>query len=112
MAEYLTKQEIFDKVKKHLLEQGEHAMEDLECRYRTAGGLKCAVGCLIPDKIYNPSIEGLMVEDLDPKYLPEVDPLDAGSFGLLEDLQYVHDEYPTDIWEEELEEVREEHNLE
>lgn len=86
-------------------------MENLEGRYR-AHGLKCAVGCLIPDELYTPSIEGLMVGELDPKYLPEVDPLDGEAFDLLDELQHLHDKEPEDIWAEELERVREEYNLE
>lgn len=49
-----TKQEIFNKVSKHLINQGELAVRDRKkptiCAYRTSDGLMCAVGCLIKDK--------------------------------------------------------------
>ena len=36
-------------------------MDDGSCRYKTPDGLKCAVGCLIPDELYNEKMEGSMV---------------------------------------------------
>lgn len=64
-----TKQETFDLVVKHLLEQGVPSFSDLglECRYRLAEGgrvLKCAAGFLIPDDKYDPSYEGRSVVDV------------------------------------------------
>jgi len=59
----MTAQEIFDKVINHLLQQGGPALnynydDDPVCRYRSNNGLKCAVGCLIPDDQYDPIMEG------------------------------------------------------
>lgn len=55
----LTKQEIFDKVRAHLLAQGAKSQDGAgECRYRAKDGLKCALGCLITDDAYDPKIEG------------------------------------------------------
>jgi len=42
-------QEIFDKVATHLLTQNKKALEGSFCSYLTTDGLKCAVGCIIPD---------------------------------------------------------------
>jgi len=62
----MTAQEIFDKVINHLLQQGGPALnynydDDHKCRYRSNNGLKCAVGCLIPDDQYDPLMEGMGV---------------------------------------------------
>ena len=58
----MTEQEIFDTVLTHLREQGEAATSaGGSCRYRGANGTACAVGCLIPDELYDPLIEGLGV---------------------------------------------------
>lgn len=55
---YLTLQEIYDKVKKHLLEQNVRSMwNSSECAYRGQNGTKCAAGCLIKDEYYHPSFE-------------------------------------------------------
>ena len=45
----ITKQEYFDKTIRHLVEQGERASDGISCRFLTPDGLKCAVGCHIPD---------------------------------------------------------------
>lgn len=56
-----TKQEIFDTVTAHLLKQNEKALVGDNCVYRGSKGLRCAVGCLIPDGLYDPIIEGYAV---------------------------------------------------
>jgi len=54
----MTEQEVFTKVVTHLLNQGERAeTSEGGCLYRTPSGLKCAVGCLIPDDKYRPGME-------------------------------------------------------
>lgn len=58
----MTEQEIFDTVLTHLREQGKASTNRSGgCRYRGEGGTTCAVGCLIPDELYDPLIEGLSV---------------------------------------------------
>ena len=51
----MTNQQIFNKVAKHLIRQG-ITSEDANnfCQYRGPNGLKCAIGCLIPDHLYDP----------------------------------------------------------
>lgn len=67
------KQEIFDKVYDHLHTQGrksviyEHRDKQINCRYRAPNGDKCAIGCLIPDELYTPSIEGNNVQSFNVK---------------------------------------------
>lgn len=53
----MDKQEIFEKVATHLFTQGERAMGIEVCQYRADNGRMCAVGCLIPDELYNPRME-------------------------------------------------------
>lgn len=57
-------QAAFEKVVRHLLRQnakseGESQFGEVRCEYRGPGGRMCAVGCLIPDSEYQPSMEGL-----------------------------------------------------
>jgi hypothetical protein len=54
----MTPQEIFDTVALHLIAQGYQA-EGVggDCMYRAPDGSKCAVGCLITDEEYVPSME-------------------------------------------------------
>jgi hypothetical protein len=55
-----TIQETFDFVITHLRKQGKRATQGggKECAYRGDDGTSCAIGCLIPDNIYDPEIEG------------------------------------------------------
>lgn len=95
----MTEQEIFDKVVRHLIAQGEQAVDPAtgRCQYRAPGGLKCAIGCLIPDELYEPEMDGemaLSASDVLESY-PEL----AGAIGsysealgdMLNSLQRVHD---------------------
>ena len=105
-------QEIFEKVKAHLLSQNAKSLtEDGMCAYRGVGGLKCAVGCLISDDVYQPEMENHNV------YYPEVEDAlrDSGvkfnverheSLNFFRELQAIHDGYPCSEWAKELETLR------
>ena len=55
----MNRQEIFDKIYLHLIEQGRKSIDsDGQCMYRSPDGDKCAIGCLIPDELYTPELEG------------------------------------------------------
>jgi hypothetical protein len=64
-----TDREIFDRVKAHLLAQGRPAIgRDGGCAYRGKDGrgdTSCALGCLIPDDVYDKSIEGVTMTPID-----------------------------------------------
>ena len=91
-------QQIFNKVARHLFEQGSPAKytnsEDEEhCMYRAPDGRKCAVGCLLPDGLYQQDMEDNSIETLlldnDRWGLPQW--MEANQL-LLQDLQCVHDQ--------------------
>jgi hypothetical protein len=51
-------QEVFDIVVNHLFTQGRPAHDGVQgCMYRAPDGLRCAVGVLIPDDLYDPEFE-------------------------------------------------------
>ena len=96
----MTPQEIFDTVARHLFTQGERSIaastdyyeDDVNCMYRSPSGMTCAVGCLIPDAAYLPSMEGSgatglcrMFSDVLPKWMAE-------NSELLDYLQMTHDQ--------------------
>lgn len=62
-----TNREIFDTVKAHLLQQDDRAFDPDSgaCRYRDQKGRKCAVGCVIPDELYNPLMEGATIVSIE-----------------------------------------------
>lgn len=58
--EQMQARDIYLTVLRHLALQGKPAIgpDGTMCMYRTEEGLKCAVGCLIPDEFYKKEMEG------------------------------------------------------
>lgn len=110
----MRKQEVFDTVAAHLLKQGTQSLKkkdgDVFCMYRGPRGLKCAVGTLIPDELYDPAMEHSGVHDQ-----VVLDVLKKAGLsrhqGLLSTLQSIHDGYKPSAWREALREVAAEHRL-
>ena len=76
----LLHQQVYDTIASHLIAQGKPATTIIrsivQCAYRTDPGLKCAIGCLIPDDKYDPKIEGKSIRYLQrihPNLLPKVE---------------------------------------
>lgn len=96
----MTKQETFDTVVAHLRKQGRRATDRSEwafCMYRTEDGMKCAVGCLIPDEKYSCTLEGmgLSPEGVVGKLMVAL----GHDLSLLRDLQHIHDDIGVEYWE-------------
>jgi hypothetical protein len=119
----LNKQEIFDTVAKHLLKQMEQSLThrlngkiilSTQCAYRGDSGCKCAIGCLIPDDRYDPSLEGNdVVRGLVRQLLIDIG-IDMTNFSiasLIIDLQHTHDAYEPKDWAGELVRVGVKHKL-
>lgn len=93
MGNPMTSQEVFDTVAKHLFGQGRPAAKLDEfgdpdgCFYRSADGLKCAIGALIPDDQYDPEFEGSAASTI----AHAIPSLHGVSSSLLDCLQGVHD---------------------
>ena len=99
-------QEIFDHVVPLLFAQGKRSMYhdgngELTCAYRGDGGLRCAVGFLIPDELYYEDLEGRdvmseavtgVLKNVIPEALLGFDGLGI----ILNDLQDAHDSWTTD----------------
>lgn len=116
----MTNQQTFDAVARHLLTQKAPALRTTEggeviCAYRGDDGKKCAVGCLIPDDMYDAELmEGVGVH-----YIEDVLAPLGHSLELLATLQHIHDAtlpsqpYPCDPsdWPEELGWVAKEYGL-
>ena len=108
-----TKQEIFNTVKAHLLSQNKQARNEFSCTYLTTAGLKCAIGCLIPDG--HPGQDALggvrslleIYPDLAAMILPVGSDVD-----FLVALQRVHDHNLPDVWDRKLSEIAARYGLE
>ncbi len=107
-------QEVFDIVYRHLLTQNARAEvqglsnASISCRYRAPGGLKCAIGCLIPDSRYREDFEGKRVT-FDP--ILGAAGLNGGHLDLAEDLQDCHDNTDVSLWETRLRQIAKDHKL-
>ena len=103
---------IFYKVQKHLLKQHEKS-ESMEagCQYRSDNGLRCAVGCLMTDAIYDSSFEGNNMGDrrvrqaLTPIVGVNEDKREL-KLNLLYQLQLVHDTEPVEHWASSLAKIK------
>ena len=106
----MNNQEVFDKVSTHLFTQGKRAIDKGtdHCKYRY-NGLSCAVGCLIPDSLYQDDLEGVGIQlilETDEDYKDIIDFFAGVDVELLSQLQSVHDDInnfeSTEIMQEQL----------
>ncbi len=127
-------QEVFDMVARHLIGQGKRSMGVVPgmggrtCAYRGENGTKCAVGCLIPDEAYDPSIEnrGIVFWGVLRALGVDVHPQESRegtqvyharclealpTLNLLMKLQATHDSCPVPLWGLELVKIAQQENL-
>ena len=108
----MSPQEIFDTVVKHLRKQNARSTfcrDTIDvCAYRGINGTKCAVGCLIPDDVYDISMEGVGVYGI--VYNNKLQFL-ANNIELCRDLQHIHDSISIMEWEDMFQRVSISHNL-
>lgn len=117
--EKLTDQEIFDQVATHLILQWEKSEayqlncdgeDELMCSYRGKNGLRCALGFLIQDSVYDQRMEtrsscGLI--DVFPDLFDQLPFTKAqcDADGICRELQSVHDGFKVEEWGQRLIEV-------
>ena len=98
-----TRQQAFDTVVAHLLTQGERAERDGVCLYHASNGLKCAVGCLIADKHYDPVMEGRSINvNKEIRQALTESGYSLSDTSFLSTLQSVHDQFKPQDWKSEL----------
>jgi hypothetical protein len=98
----MTPQEIFDRSVSGLIKQGARSVDYKNtCLYRSPCGNRCAIGLLIPDEHYTPSIETKGITAfLEIDYLlvevckqSGIDLNSRAVFSLVTDLQVMHDTF-------------------
>lgn len=108
----MTEQEVFDKVKAHLLQQNSKALyKGSGGVYKAEDGKKCAVGCLIPDELYEERFEGLGVLTLLQESTKLRELFEGVDTVLLMDLMLIHDTKDPIDWPECLNNLAEAHAL-
>lgn len=99
-----TRQDTFDAVASYLLRVGRRSYHFLGCRYRASKEAQerkgsapyCAVGCLIPDRDYLRSFEGLSVGS-SPELRAVLTRI-GHDIELVADLQVIHDTQAPQSW--------------
>ena len=110
----MTNQELYDRVKAHLLAQNDKSIGYLgQCKYHAPDGKKCAIGCLIPEDKYEPAFEGIGIGGTHPMrfMILEAAGIEEGQLDLARHLQNVHDSRPVKYFERALREVAFAHGL-
>lgn len=112
---FKTDQETFDFIVNHLRKQQKKASnKNGSCKFRLEQNeevLKCAVGCLIPDEMYDTIFEeqgGLTTEH---PIWPVLEELGYHNYLLLKDFQVVHDSHQVLKWEERFRYIAAKYNL-
>jgi hypothetical protein len=106
----MTTQEAYESIRAYFTRPGAQLAkkENGFCSYRldtSSGVAKCAVGCLIPDDLYNYKMEDVRVGVLIRQF-PELNPIFEGvSIAFLENAQWAHDATETEDVEEFIEEL-------
>lgn len=113
-------QEIFDRVAKHLLTQNEKCIARVlkkdnnavtVCAYRSYREnniLACAAGCLIPERKYDPSMEGSIFLSIAIHHFPDIS---DNLITFISELQIIHDRHEVDNWRYLLKAFATKHNL-
>lgn len=127
----MNRQQIYDRVKRHLLKQGvksgvqpyyepeddcDDYKPEFECKYRMTDEngrvLKCAIGCLIPLRNYDPAFEGDNAQsDKVRGAIPPSLGIAYEDADFLNALQTVHDGSEPDEWPAALERVARRYQL-
>lgn len=91
--------EILNIVREHLLNQKCRSVDSRNlCSYRGEGGKKCAAGVLIPDELYDPSMETKTYSAVCENF-PAVEELNgASNTKLINALQIMHDSVDPANW--------------
>lgn len=108
----MTNQEIFDKVKTHLLAQNAKALDVYgECVYFAEDGKRCAAGCIIPEELYRQDYEGLGACSREFQDLWDDLDIDEKGVDLIHVLQNVHDNFEPEEWPARLSKIAQERGL-
>jgi hypothetical protein len=97
----MTDQQVFDTVVKHLLTQNKRSADHTICLYRGPHGSKCAIGCLIPDELYQPWMELTQLIEIVVE-VPAIEQYTGSNYELLSNLQCIHDCVSVKGWRESL----------
>lgn len=110
------KQEIFDKVAKHLLTQKVRCVDKQGCcvYFNVETNMKCAAGCLIPDRDYSEYFERGAVDYYIINKITNFfknSGYSKNEIELVQELQELHDWFRPKTWKKRLRLIAKEHSL-
>ena len=105
-----SQQKMFNIAFHKLLKQNRRAMNGSTRAYRAHNGTRCAIGHCIPDRVYNPRMEGRRASS--ERVYPTLQKLYPGvSDSFVDELQYIHDYTGVENWRIELTEFGKKYGL-
>ena len=112
----MDRQKTYDTIKAHAIKQGKKSTNGNICLYRDQDGLKCFIGAIIPDELYNPDMEGNDIYRLATwkQYdnIREYLNITAGDdINFLMNVQSIHDTFPVEAWVKMLEMAAQQYHL-
>lgn len=113
----MNRQEIYNKVRDHLLKQGRRAaglrFDEPACLYLNANGDRCAIGCLIPDGHPGLGFRGAVFQLLDtyPDLRDQLGAKCGADDEFLHGLQRLHDAHYPVQWAQMLSQFAERNGL-
>ncbi len=111
----MKRQEVFDTVARHLLTQRKksYCMRNgrQACLYRGPHGLRCAVGVLIPDELYDEKMEHQDVTFGPVRAALTKIGISPACHDMLADMQYLHDESAPRAWKQGLAKIADVHKV-
>lgn len=101
----------FDRMVSHMLTQRKPCVDAYgECKYRL-DGLKCAVGALIPDHLYSPSIEDNQASAIMNYLAPEFREADPTFLDMVQDMHDRWADRPREEWVSQVDSYLTEHAI-
>jgi hypothetical protein len=98
-----TNQKVFEFVVEKLISQGRKSVKGYQCMYRI-GNLRCAIGHIIPDELYNIEMEGNITDTIFSmrytalnEWVKQNNHTALRNNNLLQNLQTLHDQARTNI---------------
>jgi hypothetical protein len=109
----MNNQQAFNKMVRHLRKQNKRSsnQDGGICSYRTYDGLRCAVGSLIPNRLYDYGFEHQTIEYAMKTHPPLGEYLAGVSLNLMQHMQAIHDDEPVGKWEQCFKEAAKKFNL-
>ena len=100
LNELVTDKDVFDYASSFLIKQNKKSTaDDVGCAYRGDENEKCAIGCIIDDKFYHPSMEKQTAYDYKIQWAISYSlPKYTINEKFLSKLQEIHDGFEPELW--------------